>query len=493
MDLALLPLPFPSIRQDMKRIVRSVVLVACLWVLLPGPCPAHALEMTVSASSSLLNLFDHFGPENLLDNDPATAWAEGVRGTGVGEWALFEFGGPVQVQRLGVRSGWQADGEFLANARPAKLRLEFSDGYAVDMPLPDAPDWQYLEVTHSAAWVRLVILDVYPGTGRADRTCISDVAFEVALLNPADAAAVQERAVPAAEVDPELAAEALEAESQTKEPTPRVTEKRPGSASAKQRITLVDLFTEELPVLPSVDVAAMSGQGRSETKGEAPAAVTGGSSLAPVPENGSEVGEGPAPDASLDAVEPAADAPGTEARVAGQGRSAYSRIIGQQPDSEQKSWGELPEVDVAAMAGEREAKGGKVAGPVDQQAVRKVIRAYYTKLVTLDDGYVELYARNVRDEESFMFEYFKELQRQRRVFHLFRKALVDTEALQFGPALVDGEFIRLEVQGRYTIYVADTYEDMPVHTRFTFIREHGGWKVLKAEDLEVSEGEAAQK
>jgi hypothetical protein len=142
-------------------------------------------------------------------------------------------------------------------------------------------------------------------------------------------------------------------------------------------------------------------------------------------------------------------------------------------------------VDVEVMAGERKDKGGQVAGIKDQEALREAIRAYFTKLVTLDDGYTELYAEHVREEEAFMFEYFKELQRQRHVFHLFRNALVDTAGLRFGPALSERDRIKLEVDGSYTIYVGETYEDMSVHTIFTFVSEHGAWRILAAEDLEA--------
>ncbi|WP_144019066.1 NADase-type glycan-binding domain-containing protein [Paucidesulfovibrio gracilis] len=425
----------------MKRYALSAVLLLGVFSMGLWSAPTvHALEMTVSSSSTALNLLEDFGPENLVDNDPATAWAEGVTGDGRGEWVLFEFGRAVRLERLGIRNGWQDEGEYGDNSRPGELELEFSDGSTMRMPLADESGWQYLEMDRPTRWVRLTLASVVAGRTRPDRTCLSDVSFELTLL---DDEAVPDGSAVAPASGPDTGQQADEA--------------------------------------PTSDDEAVAGSDEAVSS-------TGNPSGASV-HDAAKAGSGAAQDAAGSAE--GAQAASEDAAVLAEEPSGSEETVQAQLPPDQEAWEELPEVDVQAMAGEREAKGGKVAGPEDQQAVREAIRAYYTKLVTLDDEYLELYSEKVREEEAFMFEYFKELQRQRRVYHLFRKALVDTEELRFGPALLDGTRLRLEVQGRCTLYVADTYEDMSVHTRFTFVKEQDRWRILEAEELETPEEEAA--
>ncbi|MGE4291965.1 MAG: hypothetical protein AB7E32_07130 [Desulfovibrio sp.] len=479
----------------MKRSASSVFLSALFLALLFVATPAQALEFTVSASSEFMPLFGSFGPENLLDGDPDTAWAEGVEGGGAGEWVLFEFGRELLVERMGVRNGPQD-----SDNHPEKLRFVFSDGSEQSFALHPGAQWQMVEVGKRTASVRMVIESVLPGSAlRYNRTSIADVSFELAL--PPGAASLAGAAPPESAGEPKtrpapantsatnasgLSASASESPGgersaastsptapettpdtttpdttspvadQTQAPvsesaSPEATVARP--APEKHQFSLGDLFGSlDGPEFKPVDIKAMSGMGEPASAQE--------SAPESVPESTPETVPESAPE-TASAEQPAS--PETPERTPLE---------------------ELPRVDVAVMAGERRDNGALVAGIEDQEAVRAIIRAYFTKLVTLDDGYLELYVAHAREEEGFMFEYFKELQRQRHVYHLFRSALVDTAGLRFGPALVEGGEIRLEVDGSYTIYVADTYEDMSVHTLFRFAKEEGEWRIRAAEDLE---------
>ena len=43
-----------------------------------------------------------FAPHNLVDGNPASSWAEGITGSGVGEWAALNFSAPVKIDRFAL-------------------------------------------------------------------------------------------------------------------------------------------------------------------------------------------------------------------------------------------------------------------------------------------------------------------------------------------------------------------------------------------------------
>ncbi len=111
-----------------------------------------------------------------------------------------------------------------------------------------------------------------------------------------------------------------------------------------------------------------------------------------------------------------------------------------------------------------------------------VIREFYRRLTTLDDTFPEVFARQTRDQEAFVFEVFREYQRKRKTFEKFRNALVDIQNLNMRFTTIDPDRVRVEVTGTYTIYVADTYEDVPENTVFVLLREDGEWRILERRD-----------
>lgn len=108
-----------------------------------------------------------------------------------------------------------------------------------------------------------------------------------------------------------------------------------------------------------------------------------------------------------------------------------------------------------------------------------VIREFYRRLTPLDDSFPEVFARQTRDQEAFVFEVFREYQRKRKTFEKFRNALVDIQNLNMRFTTIDPDRVRVEVTGTYTIYVADTYEDVPENTVFVLLREDGEWRILE--------------
>lgn len=139
--------------------------------------------MEFSASSTLPpSKTGNYEPGNVDDDDPGTAWVEGAKGHGVGEWIQVEFTGEfteVPISKIGIISGYAKGERFKQNNRIKKAQLVFSNGRRVSINLKDTAEMQYFSFEPVLTdKVKLVIEDVYPGT-KWDDTCISEIEFHV--------------------------------------------------------------------------------------------------------------------------------------------------------------------------------------------------------------------------------------------------------------------------------------------------------------------------
>lgn len=74
-----------------------------------------------------------YGPENVLDRNPSTAWVEGVSGLGVGESITLYSEQTQKVHGIKILSGyWKNEDILKKNSYPYKYRLEFSDGTVLE-------------------------------------------------------------------------------------------------------------------------------------------------------------------------------------------------------------------------------------------------------------------------------------------------------------------------------------------------------------------------
>jgi len=152
----------------------------------------HAPEAT--ASSFLQNNWNKFTenyhPSYILDDNPRTAWVEGVDGNGEGEWLEVPLSrvSAAKAVRLRIRNGYQkSENLHKANAAPTKVRVELlaSVGavHTEELALDGAAmDWQTLVLTPAEPvamrGLRLTVLETRDGTAYKD-TCISDVEVAV--------------------------------------------------------------------------------------------------------------------------------------------------------------------------------------------------------------------------------------------------------------------------------------------------------------------------
>jgi hypothetical protein len=144
------------------------------------------LHVGEAAASSFLwndwNRFqENYHPLYIADDDPRTAWVEGVEGNGEKQWirlAVTEMEGATRA-RLRLRAGYhKSKSLFAANARPKEVAVKLtpSNVRKTFTLTDDGTGWQEVVVEQPAGkldGVELEILSAYPGTRYTD-LCISD-------------------------------------------------------------------------------------------------------------------------------------------------------------------------------------------------------------------------------------------------------------------------------------------------------------------------------
>lgn len=121
-----------------------------------------------------------YDPELTLDDDRATAWAEGAPGPGIGEYLLYSFRSPFHVTRIGIIPGYdkvendQYGDRWYKNYRLKTATLIFSDNTDTTVELRDSRVKQFFRINRNTSFVKMVIKDVHP-TERWEETCISGV------------------------------------------------------------------------------------------------------------------------------------------------------------------------------------------------------------------------------------------------------------------------------------------------------------------------------
>lgn len=159
-----------------------------LFIVLVMACsanPAMGLDVDVKVSSVKVDLGLNYGPENLLDGDPATAWAVGKASSGEGAWMEFSFDLPVQVVKLGIFNGHQGEGQFKEYRRIRSGRIVYPDGTESPFWLRDEPGEQVILCPiKRAKSFKLVVDEVFPrGVPLAKvKLAVSEVKFYLTLM-----------------------------------------------------------------------------------------------------------------------------------------------------------------------------------------------------------------------------------------------------------------------------------------------------------------------
>jgi hypothetical protein len=113
--------------------------------------------------------------QNLIDDNPQTAWVPDSKTSGIGEWTEISFDDPVQINSLTLTNGYAKSEEvFKNNNRIKDATLVFSDGSKQPVLLKDTMEPQKINVNRKSRTVRLIIDSVYKGI-KFDDTCLSGI------------------------------------------------------------------------------------------------------------------------------------------------------------------------------------------------------------------------------------------------------------------------------------------------------------------------------
>lgn len=140
---------------------------------------------SVTASSSLASQGKFsYKPNLTLDGQMNTAWLEGVKGNGIGEWIMFSNENTQTVSSITLYNGYLKNNTtYLNNGRIKKFSLEFSDGSILTYDIAKVTFNESkngflvnFDTPISTTSVKLTVLDVYNGAYYAD-LALSEIKF----------------------------------------------------------------------------------------------------------------------------------------------------------------------------------------------------------------------------------------------------------------------------------------------------------------------------
>lgn len=117
-----------------------------------------------------------YAAQNIMDGDASTAWCEGVKGNGIGEWIKIDFGSMQELKGFELINGLAKSSKaFQANNRVKRMKLEFSNGQTM-MIDNDFISNEFLDKPIHTSFVKITIETVERGTKYHD-TCMSEIRF----------------------------------------------------------------------------------------------------------------------------------------------------------------------------------------------------------------------------------------------------------------------------------------------------------------------------
>ena len=121
-----------------------------------------------------------YGPGNMIDHNPASAWVEAAPGDGIGEWVIISFDHPMKFSRIFINSGYcKSEDLLLKNNAPRTVRISTEAGQQT-IELKRTVERQTIQLAAPVVsrWVKLEIKAVYPGSKYHD-TAISEIVVDL--------------------------------------------------------------------------------------------------------------------------------------------------------------------------------------------------------------------------------------------------------------------------------------------------------------------------
>lgn len=132
----------------------------------------------VYASSHLIQKSMNYKVENVTDDNPSTAWIEGVSDDGIGQFIQFSSNNTFRVDKIDIINGFSKNQKtYMKNNRVKKVIIEFSDKSQQVYELEDNNmEYQTIDIgginTNS---VKVIIQEVYTNGRVYKDTCISEI------------------------------------------------------------------------------------------------------------------------------------------------------------------------------------------------------------------------------------------------------------------------------------------------------------------------------
>lgn len=121
---------------------------------------------------------------NINDRNEKTAWVEGVKGYGIGQWVMFQgLSEDIQITSINILNGYvKSDKAWRENARVKYLKVYCNNKPICIFELKNSRSIQSFDVKdllddYLVKTLKFEILDVFPGTKYQD-TAITEIYFD---------------------------------------------------------------------------------------------------------------------------------------------------------------------------------------------------------------------------------------------------------------------------------------------------------------------------
>ncbi|MEW6710624.1 MAG: WG repeat-containing protein [Candidatus Riflebacteria bacterium] len=107
-----------------------------------------------------------YKPANVGDGDGNTAWIEGSKGDGVGDWIELQYEGECLFKQIKILNGYQKNSDagkslFKKNLRPAKIKISNEKNESLQFELEDAEKEQSFNINLRGFNLRIEILSIH--------------------------------------------------------------------------------------------------------------------------------------------------------------------------------------------------------------------------------------------------------------------------------------------------------------------------------------------
>lgn len=148
------------------------------------PQPPHFSWISASSFLKEQNGFSYI-PENTVDGMLNTAWLEGIKGNGIGEWIMYSAETEQLLSSITLFNGYLKNNTtYVSNGKIKKLSVELSDGSILTYDIPKSNFSESkngvkftFDEPVKTSFVKITILDIYTGSYYTD-TALSGISFE---------------------------------------------------------------------------------------------------------------------------------------------------------------------------------------------------------------------------------------------------------------------------------------------------------------------------